>query len=94
MNTNDNYDNHDRHMKAFMEAFQQAHEQMRRHKYKKMDYLGKGWRKEASWRDAEHPLSDKHKEDRARRAEHEARMLDDLHQRHGWGGEKDEYCVL
>jgi hypothetical protein len=29
-------------MKAFMEAFQRAHEQMRNHKYRKMDYLGKG----------------------------------------------------
>ena len=89
MNTNHDWDN-DKYRNAFIEAFQHAHEQMRSHKYQKMDYLGKGWRKDASWREEDHPLSSKHSERRAKRVEHEARLLDDMHKRHGWGGEKDE----
>ena len=91
MNTNRDWDN-DKYRNAFITAFQRAHDQMRDHKYRKMDYLGKGWRKNASWRDEDHPLSAKHSEaDRRDKERHDQeRRLKSLHEQHGWGDEKDE----
>ena len=68
------------------EAFRSAHEQLHDHMYKKIDYLQRE-KKDRSWKDKDHPTHLTPEQERSRKQQ-ETR-LKNLHDRHGWGGEKD-----
>ena len=64
------------------EAFLTAHTQLQDHRNQKIDYLQRE-KKERSWKDDNHPTR-LHSDER-----HHSKVLKELYDKHGWGGEKD-----